>query len=260
MGSGMTNKAYFRRDSTTLIPLPISRGYWSEDSIQGRAVVGLIGQEIERRHGGEGLIPARLTVDMHRLARMRPVDITTSVIRDGGRLRLVEAVLSSDGIEYARAQCQFLRATEPPPGRVWAGGEPWDAPAPDMLSTVTDPHSKLHAEWRLIKGHVGAFGPRQLWIRDHFTVVEGEALSPFGRVALVADFASPWLHACEKGIFYINTDVTVQLHRLPVSEWLGFDATIHDASQGIAVGQCRLYDETGSIGLIAVTALTNQRG
>ena len=66
------------------------------------------------------------------------------------------------------------------------------------------------------------------------------------RVALAADFASPFANAGEKGLGFINSDVTLYLHRLPVTKWIGFDVVNHQASAGIAIGECWLYDEAGA--------------
>ena len=254
----MTKEAYFRRDGDRFLPLPPTRGFWSEDSMHGRALVGLLGHEIEARHGGGGMIPARLTVDLHRLAPRQPVEITTTVLRDGGRLRLVEAVMLIGGVEHARALCQFVRPSEAPPGKVWPGAAPWQVPLPDTLPAEPQRDTRLTAEWRLIEGAMGVYGPRRVWMREGITAIEDEPLTAFSQVAIASDFGSPWVHSGDEGVFYINTDVTLQLHRLPVGEWLGLDATAHDASQGIAVGQCRIYDQTGSIGFVSITALGNR--
>jgi hypothetical protein len=195
---------------------------------------------------------------MHRQTRFQPCRIETRVVRDSRRIRLVEAVLTIDGEEYARAQCQFLRATDHPEGRVWAPA-PWQVPSPHMLESMPDPKKKRLSEWRVVTGGLGAYEPRQLWTREYFPIVEGRAMTAFAHVAAAADFASPWVHSSDAGILYINTDVVVQLHRVPRSEWLGFEATGHEASQGIAVGHCRLYDEEGAIGYVSVTALSNRR-
>lgn len=256
----MTQEALFHREGGHFVPAPPARGFWTPDSVDGRAVVGLLGHEVERRHGGDGLVPTRLSVDMHRLARMQPCEVETRVIRDGGRLRLVEARLLIDGSEYARALCQLLRPTVPPPGRVWPGHQPWDAPIPAQVAPVDDPDRMWRAELRPIAGTIGAYGPRRLWLRSWFALVAGEPLTPFVRVAYAADFASPWTHWSDEGIHYINTDVIAQLHRLPAGEWIGMEAMLHDASQGIAVGHCRLYDEAGPIGSVSTTALANTRG
>lgn len=255
----MADEAMFRREGDVFTPLSPARGYWREDSIGGRPIIGLIGQEIERRHGGDGLMPARLNVDMHRMARFAPMELATTVVRDGGRLRLVEAVLTSGGVEYARAMCQFLQPTTPPPGEVWQPTGPWQVPLPEQMAPDPNPHRLNQAEWRVVSGGLGHIGPRRTWLRDHVTVIAGERLTPFGRVALCADIASPWIHSSDKGIFYINTDLIVQLHRLPEGEWLGLEATGHEASQGVAVGNCRLHDSAGAIGFISATALAHSR-
>lgn len=255
----MTHEALFHRDGDAFVPQPQARGYWTPDSLDGRACVGLLGHEIERRHGGDGLMPARLSVDMHRLARMQPCTVETAVIRDGGRLRLVEARLMIGESEYARAVCQLLRPAGTPPGQVWPGIEPWEAPPPDAVAPVSDPQRMWRAELRPIAGTIGTYGPRRVWLRSWSDIVAGEPLTPFTRVAYASDFASPWTHWSDVGIHYINTDVIAQLHREPVGEWIGLEALMHDASQGVAVGHCRLYDEAGPIGSVSTTALANIR-
>lgn len=254
----MSDHALFTARGNEYRPLEPARGYWTQDSMHGRAVVGLIGYEIDRLHGGAGMVPARFNVDMHRLAPFGPVRVETSVVRDGGRLRMIEAVLYAGDIEYARGQCQYLRPTEAPPGRVWTPVA-WDAPAPETIAPQPDPDRKRIAELRIIKGGAREYGPRHIWMREHFTLVDDVALTPWTRVVLAADFGSPWAHMSDTGIHYINTDIIVQLHRLPDGEFIGFEATGHAASRGIAVGNCRIYDRNGPIGYVSATALFNTR-
>ena len=90
-------------------------------------------------------------------------------------------------------------------------------------------------------------------------LVEGEALTPFTRVAVAADFASPFANAGDKGLGYINSDVTVYLHRLPKTPWVGFETINHHATDGVAIGECFLYDEEGPIGSAACAALAQSR-
>jgi hypothetical protein len=93
-------------------------------------------------------------------------------------------------------------------------------------------------------------------VRD---IVEGVPLTPFARVAVAADFASPFANAGDKGLGFINSDVTVYLHRLPVTQWVGFEVVNHGATDGVAIGECRLHDERGPIGTASVTALAQRR-
>jgi hypothetical protein len=81
---------------------------------------------------------------------------------------------------------------------------------------------------------LGAMGPphaRQAWLRAGVEIVAGHPLTPFGHVALTADF-SPLAHSSEHGIDFVNTDFTVHLHRLPVGEWLGYELTGHLSQHG----------------------------
>lgn len=254
----LIEEAYFREVDGVFVPQDIARGYWSRESLHGRPLIGLLGQELERRHGDPAFLPARFNVDMHRQPVFGPVTVETRMLRDGGRLRLAEALLLIDGVEHARAQCQFLRTGHEPPGRIWAP-EPWGAPPPDSIEPLPDPKRRGLAEMRPIVGKMGGYGPRQVWTREYFGLVEGVALTPFSRLALAADFASPWVHIGDAGVHYMNTDVVVQIHRLPQGEWLGFEASGHEASQGIAVGNCRIHDVDGAVGFISATALTNRR-
>lgn len=241
------------------VPTERARGYWSSNSIQGRVLVGIVGHVLNARHGGDGFLPARLTVDMHRMAPFAPFTIQSRVIRDGGRLRLAEAVLAIEGQEYVHATCQFLRDGMPPEPPRWSGGN-WDAPHPETLPPMPPEKGITLFDWRNISGHMGSPPPRRMWMREVFDLIEGVALSPWDRLVAGVDFASPWAHGVPFDPGYMNTDVTLQVHRMPRGEWIGFEATGHEASRGVAVGQCRIHDIEGPIGFAATTALHQPRG
>jgi len=75
------------------------------------------------------------------------------------------------------------------------------------------------------------------------------------REALAAEFASPYANAGDRMLNYINSDVTLYLHRTPLGEWIGFEVVNHQATAGVAIGECWIYDETGAIGTATVAAL-----
>jgi len=257
----MANQPFFTRDGDRLTPTQGSRGPWDPKSLHGRVVIGLLGYEIERRHGAPEFTPARLTVDMYRLPDLSPVEVTTRLIRDGTRIKVIEAEFFSAGTSMARAACQLLRRTENPEGSIWSPPN-WDAPAPDDTPVPDDPRGALGGMWatRPIKGAFGSLGPRQIWMSEVRDLVEGEPLTPFTRAALAADFASPFANAGEKGLAYINSDVTLYLHRTPVTEWIGLEVVNHQATDGVAIGECFVYDERGPIGSATVAALAQRRG
>jgi hypothetical protein len=256
----MTLQPFFTRDRDTFVPTPIANGPWDPTSLHGRVIIGLLAFEIERRHGGNDFVPARLTVDMFRLPKLVPIEVKTKLVRDGLRIRVVEAEFFSAGVSMARASCQLLRKTENPAGNVWSPPN-WEVPRPADIAKPTDPRLGMHGKWttRPIVGGMGTSGPRRLWLSEARELVAGTPASPFVRVAVAADFASPFANAGDQGLGFINSDVTLYLYRLPVTEWVGFEVVNHHARDGIAIGECWLYDEQGAIGTSTVAALAQRK-
>ena len=256
----MKNQPFFTRDGERYVPTVDARGPWDPKSLHGRVVAGLLGQEIERRHGGPDYMPARLTVDMYRLPDLSPAEVTTRLVRDGKRIKVVEAEFFSGGVSMARATCQLLLRTQNPPGQVWTPPA-WDAPKPNDIPPPDDARLSLNGMWaiRPITGYMGALGPRRVWMSEVRDLVGGVPLTPFARVAVAADFASPFSNAGDRGLGFINSDVTIYLHRLPATEWIGFEVTNHGATDGVAIGECFLHDERGAVGTASVTALAQRQ-
>ena len=237
----------------------MSRGPWSPTSLHARVVMGLLAQEIERAHGGADWTPARLTVDLYRLPDLSPAAVVVRPVREGGRIRVIDAEFLSGEVSVARATCQLLRRTVNPPARVWSAPG-WDAPSPDSLPPPPMGLGDLGGMWetRPIVGAFGSVGPRRLWMREVRALVDGEALTPFVRAALAMDFASPYANAGEGGLAWINSDATLYLARPPATEWIGFEVVNHQSADGVAWAECWLHDEAGPIGAASVAALAQK--
>src|SRR5258708_11102805 len=131
----MANEPFFQIEGTHYVPTPASGGPWNPKSLHGRVIAGLLGAEIERLHGSPEFMPARLTVDMYRLPDLSPVEVVTRVVREGNRIKVIDAEFISGGLSAGRATCQLLRRTENPAGNVcrppsWAAPKPADIPPP----------------------------------------------------------------------------------------------------------------------------------
>src|SRR5882757_9547698 len=163
----MTNQPFFTRDADAFIPTAAANGPWDPKSLHGRVIVGLLAFAIEQRHGSDDFVPARLTVDMFRLPGFAPIEVKSRVIRDGLRIKVVEAEFFSGGTSMARASCQLLRKTENAAGKVWSPPN-WDAAAPDTIAAPTDPRLGMNGKWttRPIVGAMGTVGPRRLWMSE----------------------------------------------------------------------------------------------
>jgi hypothetical protein len=197
---------------------------------------------------------------MYRLPDLSPIEVTTRLVRDGYRIKVVEAEFFSAGVSMARASCQLLRRTQNPPGKVWSPPA-WDAPAPADIPAPDTQGGPLGGMWamRPITGAMGAPGPKRTWMAEARPLVEGAALTPFVRAALAADFASPFANGGDEGLGWINSDVTLYLHRAMIGEWIGFEVANHQATDGVAIGECWLYDEAGALGISTVAALAQAR-
>jgi hypothetical protein len=250
---------FFRREGERFVPTPSAGGPWGESSLHGRLICGLLGREIERRHGDPDMTPARLTIDMYRLPDLSPAEVTTKLVRDGYRIRVIDAELVSGGVSVARATCQMLRRSQAPEGAVWSS-PPWDAPPPHDLPRQAGERVLRLWDHRPIAGAMGTAAPKRVWMGEIRDLIEGEAATPFARAALAADFASPFANAGDQGLRYINSDVTLYLHRVPATPWVGLEVVGHQATDGVAIGECWLHDELGPIGTSTVAAVAQKRG
>lgn len=242
---------------------PISRGPWDPNSLHARVLAGLFGHEIEVNWAHGDFHCARLTIDLYRLPTLAPAQVTTRAIRDGNRIRVIELEYLSEGNSYARGTAVLLKRTENPTGTVWSPPD-WDVPKPDEVPARSqlgapanwEPMWDMKAISSRDPGHVTR---GQAWLREVRPLVEGVGLTPFIRAASAADWTNPSANWGSNGLEFINADITLYLHRYPAGEWVGFEVSTHHSQDGIAVGQCTMYDEHGAIGLSTVCAISQRR-
>jgi hypothetical protein len=252
----MQQEPFFRKQGELFLANPPSRGPWSPTMLHGRVIAGLLAFQIEQKHGDPDMLPARLTVDMYRPPDFSPVEITTKLVRDGHRIKVVDAEFLSNGKSMGRASCQLLRRTANSPGNVWSPPN-WNVPSPQDLPDIGPFDDGTGPAWKIrnITGAMGACAQRRVWMSEVRDLVEGFPLTPFTRIGLISDFASPCANIGDAPLGYINTDATVYLHRLPKGEWIGMETINHRATDGVAIGECFVYDEEGPIGSASVAAL-----
>ncbi len=245
---------FFHRVGDAFAPTRMANGFWGpRDNLHARVMIGLFAHVIEQQHGEPELQPARLTVDLYRMPDLAPVTVATRVVRQGGRIKVVEAEIFSGGVSSARASCQLLRRTEQPAAPIWSRPA-WDAPPPEQ---VAPPETPFTEKWEMRP--IRSSAPRRTWLREVRPLVAGEAYTPFSRIATGIDYTSPASNASEAGLDFINSDVTLYLHRLPVGEWIGYEVADHQSHDGIAIGHCVLHDIHGPVGFSSCAALAQKR-
>lgn len=204
----------------------------------------------------EQLVPAggwfaRVSVDLLGAVPIVDVAVRSRVLRPGRSVTLAEAELIAGDRVLARATGWWHRygdtaavATPPRPAPPLP-----DAAGPDERDAAWT-GGYLHAmEWRWVRGHFAELGPATVWTRMRMPLVEGEQPTPLQRVFATADSGNgagsalpldEWL--------YVNTELTVHLHRPPAGEWVCLDAetTLGPAGGGLAAS--RLSDVDGEVG------------
>ena len=226
--------------------------------LHGRLLAGLAVRAVEQTHGDPSLRLARLTVDLSKAAPMEPVHLSTERIRDGRRVRTVDVRVVCGGAEVAHAVALLLRSGLEPEGAVWTAPR-WDVPPPTEVGTAPGRDESLAAgnpDLRFIgAATIDSPGQKRAWLRDTRALVDGEPLSPAVRAAIAADVANPITNFGDTGLHFINADLTLAMARPPAGEWIGLEVVDRVSADGISVGDCALYDETGRFGHTVVCAV-----
>ncbi len=250
--------SYFERRGTGFMPGENSAGPWAPDMLHGRFVGALATRALEQEFVEDGWRISRLTVDMFRAVQLELVEITTTAIRVGRRIRVADAAVTVGGVAAGSVRAVVLVQGTPPPGTIWTA-EPWTSPHPETLPIRDKPDDKQSSAWefRIHEGGFGSDDRARVWTRETGRLVADEPLSPAVRAALSADLASPLANGSAAGVGYINADYTLAMARYPTSDWVGIEASTHLAADGIALGAATMYDLDGPFATSTTTALAN---
>ena len=259
----MAQAPWVRGDDGSFQPTEYARSGWSDDMVNGPALVGLAALSLESDHGADGFLPARFTADLFRAARRVPTSVRTRVVRGGRRIRITECDILQSGTEVARAILVQYRTSGPPPGQEWVA--PDSSFAPPAVTVSTPAAYFVGSDDAGCGGSVGMGDgvdahqntSRKRVYHRAAELLAGHPASPFVRVVVAAEATSLVTNLGTEGIGYINGDLTVALSRLPVGDYVGLQADSHWCSDGISVGSATLFDGLGPIGIGMVTALAN---
>ena len=258
--------AVFTPDGDALVPSVHARGPWEAGSMHGGAPTAMLARAIEALETPAPMRVVRLAVEFPRAVPLEPVVATARLTRPGRKLALAEARLTTlDGTEVLRANATLLRRGEvaiPESARIaddavpgpehgelahWTGGE---ETAGFHLTAI---------ELRFARGDWGR-GPALGWFRFALPLVAGETPTPLQRAVAFADFGNGLSRALDfRTHLFVNTDLTVHLHREPVGEWVALDARTDLDAAGIGQATSILRDERGRIGVAAQSLFVDAR-
>lgn len=258
--------ALFEPSADGFTAQPLARGPWDARMMHGGAPAALLAREIERLDGAGDMVVTRLTVEFLGGVPLGVVETAAEVAKPGRRFQLVEATLDAGGQRLCLARAVRLRRAQIPdtartPARDAARLPPLGQGEPfppwvqaDGPTFYPDAAEIRHAHGEPGSGAVGA------WVRLRGELVSGEDPSPLVRVAAAADFANgvSWSLPLDDWLF-VNTDLTIHLHREPEGDWIGLDARTSISEAGVGVASATLHDERGPVGLCAQSLFVERR-
>lgn len=233
----------------------LTRGPWSPDAQHAGPPSALLGHAIERCEPREGFQVGRVAVEILGPVPLAPLTVETRVARPGRSVELVEATLSADRGPVMKANAWRFRRAEPElelpeqfqPTGARPGPETAPPPAPFPATQPVGFHTAI--EYRFVSGSFTEPGPAVCWIRLKYPIVAGTTPSPLERTLAAADSGNGVSAVLDWSRFlFINTDLTVTLHRQPVGEWVCLDAVTHPQPSGLGMAESALFDEKGPLG------------
>lgn len=235
----------------------LTRGPWHPQHQHAGPPIALVCHVLEAAAQPHGLLHmARLTANL-----LRPIPIADMEVRVqedyvGRNAGHFSAVALADGKEVARFTALFQREVEVALPQSLPGHPLPMAPKPPSESAVQrfPPFAKDNFGYPDLvetRTAIGIFfqGPSAVWFKLSHPLIEGQAPSPYQRVAVAADSGNGISAILNlRDYVFVNADLTINLLRRPVGEWICLDARTHLSDHGGGLAESALYDEVGLIG------------
>ncbi len=257
--------ALFVRDGTLLVPTIYTQGPWNPEAQHGGPVCAALAWLIESVPTLVPMQVSRFTFDLFRAAPLTPLGTATRVVREGKRLQVVEAMLLDGDVPIARGSAMRLREIDlaevgEHPQRPRHTVSPPSGTGTTMRPDVAARIGFLRGiEVDRVAGTPGGGPPSTTWYRSRVPLIEGEAMSPLQRLSLFADFTSASaLYLDHASYSAINPDVTVQVLRPPVGEWICVDGATESGTNGIGHSRASLYDIAGFVASASTSQLIDR--
>jgi hypothetical protein len=238
-------------------------GPWFADAQHAGPPSALLIRSLERCDARPGTELARITVEVIGPVPAGEVRVHAQVERPGRAVELLAAELVAGGRPVLRARAWRMATGDT---STVAHGSADPLPGPETVPARTErppgwlPGFIDSMEWRWLRGWLAEPGPGTVWARPRVPLVAGEEPSPLQRLALVADSgngaAAPldllqWL--------FVNTELTLHLHRAPQGEWIAVQAQTVVGPAGIGTVSGLLFDSRGQVGRCAQALLVRPR-
>jgi len=222
-------------------------------------------EAVARDHGLTHI--GRLTANLLRPVPITELEIEVDTDYAGRNAAHYSARLWGAGKELARFTALAQRESE-----IVLPADLDGHPLPLAPNTPADsaeqrmPFGRRHTGYAdLVENRIASgkfFGGRcAAWFRLQRPLVEGEDASGYQRVAVAADSGNGISAVLDLSRYlFVNSDLTINLLRQPVGEWICVDARTLLAPNGCGLAESQLFDETGLIGRATQSLAVRARG
>ncbi|MFK7890187.1 MAG: thioesterase family protein, partial [Granulosicoccus sp.] len=244
-------------------PTEHTRGPWDAANCHAGPPTGLIARAVEILLPEQRL--TRLTVNLYRPVPFDGFSIEAKITRQGRTVCTAAArVLDKHGKEVVNATSMHLSPAEP---QVLATQRRSIGSPENAVDGAFPLRKTLHGlpafngegvQVRYPTGHTGEPGPTVAWMRT-VPLLAHEEPSPFQKICPLADCGNAFGRNAEPhDVTFMNTDLTVLLHREPIGEWLGSDSISYWETDGTGMADAQLFDHQGCVGRALQTLLLRQ--
>jgi hypothetical protein len=244
--------AIFRVDGNRVVTSPDAAGPWDARMQHGSAPAALVVWAAEAIPTPVPMHIARVTIDLMRPVPVAPLTLESEVLREGRKIQLCAVRLLADGVVVVGATVLKIKtqALKLPSD---VADLPVELPGPDQAPEEKPSFSSspfvTGISMRAARGRFGVPGPGAIWYRADRPLVEGAPVSQAMRAVVAADFSNGTSAVLDfREWTFINADLTVNLARQPVGEWILLDAESWIGPDGAGIASARLADISGYFG------------
>jgi len=238
-------------------------GPWFADAQHVGPPTALLVRALEHCDPQPGTQLGRITVEVLGPVPAGDITVRAAVERPGRAVELLAAEMTAGARAVLRARAWRLASGDTAAVATDAG--PALSPPGDATLRADRPPGWLPGfvdalEWRWITGWLGEPGPGTVWARPRVPLVAGEPISPLQSLMLVADSGNGAAAPLDiRHWLFVNTDLTVHLHRAPRGPWVAVEAETTLGPDGIGAVAGLLHDEHGPVGRSAQCLLVRPR-
>jgi hypothetical protein len=264
----MEAEALYVRDGGGYVGTILTQGGWDPRGANGGTVLALLGQCLDDVPSLVPMSVSRITADLVRPVPLgQRLDVTTTLLREGKKIQVVLLRLVQGDVELVRMTALRLRDADLSDHAVPASttearpAAGMQAPEDSLSVRGAQPAQPGFLRAVDLRRSRTADGTLGAWVRLEVPVIAGEPVHPTARLAFAVDYANLiGLEVAFSDVTMINPDVSAQVLRPPVGEWVAVTGdTRFRADAGRGVSMATLSDDEGVFAYAMTSQLVQPR-